>query len=137
MIATHRNHALDGMRILAVEDQQDLREMLTALLEQQGATVIGCGSAGEAFAVLISGALLDAAVFDISMPGEDGLELVGRLRRWESGNAPGHLPVIALTAHVSGDIQRECRAAGFDHYLPKPVSPRILFSTLRRLAPLH
>jgi CheY-like chemotaxis protein len=137
MMASARNQALKGMRILAVEDQEDLREMLTALLEQQGAEVIGCRSAVEAFAVLISGAPIDAAVFDISMPGEDGLALVGRLRRWESARSPGHLPVIALTALVAGDMQRQCAAAGFDHYLAKPVSPGVLFSTLRRLAPLH
>jgi CheY-like chemotaxis protein len=125
------------MTILAVEDQEDLREMLTALLEQQGAEVIGCRSACEAFAVLISGASIDAAVFDISMPGEDGLALVWRFRQWESSRAPGHLPVIALTALVSGDMPGQCAAAGFDHYLSKPVSPGVLFSTLRRLAPTH
>lgn len=136
-MAIERNQALKGMRILAVEDQADLRDLLTLLLEQQGAEVIGCESAGQAFAVLMNGERFDAAVFDISMPGEDGLGLVGRLRDWEAGQAPSHLPVIALTAHVTRDMERQCVAAGFDHYLPKPVSPRNLFSTLRRLAPLH
>lgn len=136
-MAIFRNQALKGMRILAVEDQEDLREMLIVLLEQQGAEVIGCRSAREAFAVLISGARIDAAVFDISMPGEDGLALVWRFRQWESSRAPGHLPVIALTALVTGDMPRQCAAAGFDHYLSKPVTAGVLFSTLRRLAPMH
>ena len=134
---TPRNQTLKGMRILAVEDQDDLRDMLTLLLEQQGAQVLGCESASQAFDALVAGEHFDAAVFDISMPGENGLELVCRLRNWESAQAPSHLPVIALTAHVTCDIERDCVAAGFDHYLPKPVSPRILFSTLRRLASLH
>ena len=136
-IDSNRNVALKGMRILAVEDQPDLREMLTLLLEQQGAHVIGCESARQAYAVLISGETFDAALFDISMPDEDGLALVERLRNWESGKAPDHLPVIALTAHVSQDMKRQCEAAGFDHYLPKPVSPGTLFTTIRRLAELH
>lgn len=136
-MASTRNQALKGLRILAVEDQPDLRDMLVLLLEQQGAEVIGCESAGEAFDVLVSGEPLDAAVFDISMPGEDGLTLMSRLRNWEAGRSPGHLPVVALTAHVTHEMERQCRAAGFDHYLPKPVSPRALFSTLRRLATLH
>ena len=71
------------------------------------------------------------------MPGEDGLSLVGRLRAWESLRSLGHLPVIALTAHVTRDMRRRCEAAGFDHYLSKPVSAGILFSTLRRLAVVH
>lgn len=132
-----RNRALEGMRILAVEDQPDLRDVLTILLEQQGAQVVGCESARQAFAVIVSGQTFDAAVFDISMPGEDGLALVGRLRGWEARAVPGHLPVIALTAHVSRDMEQQCEAAGFDHYLPKPVSPTTLFSTIRRLTQLH
>jgi CheY-like chemotaxis protein len=133
MTEPSRNEALKGMRILAVEDQPDLREMLAMLLEQQGAQVVGCESAAEAFAVLVSGETFDAAVFDISMPGEDGLTLVARLRNWESGSAPGHLPVIALTAHVSQDMKRQCESAGFDHYLPKPVAPGTLFRAIRKL----
>lgn len=129
-----RNEALKGMRILAVEDQSDLRDMLIMLLEQQGARVVGCESASEAFAALISGEPFDAAVFDISMPGEDGLALVTRLRDWESGGEPSHLPVIALTAHVSQDMERQCEAAGFDQYLAKPVAPGTLLHTIRRLA---
>jgi hypothetical protein len=124
------------MRILAVEDHPDLLEMLTFLLEQQGAEVIGCESAGDAFEVLISGRALDAAVFDISMPDEDGLTLLGRLRDLET-NRSSRLPVVALTAHVTNDMERRCREAGFDHYLAKPVSPAELFEILRRLATLH
>lgn len=129
-----RNQALLGVRILAVEDEPDLREMLTLLLEQQGARVVCCESAQQAFALLAGGETFDAAVFDISMPGEDGLTLVGRLRVWESNSAPARLPVIALTAHVTQEMKRQCEAAGFDHYLPKPVAPGALFSTIRKLA---
>ena len=136
MMNASRSLALRGMRILAVEDHPDLRELLVFLLEQQGAEVIGCESAGQAFQVLVSDDTLDAAVFDISMPEEDGLALLGRLRDWEAPQ-PRHLPVIALTANVTKDMERQCRAAGFDHYLPKPVAPHALFSALRRLAPLH
>ena len=128
-----RNQPLKGMRILAVEDQSDLRDMLTLLLEQQGAQVTGCESAQQAYAELVSGASFDAAVFDISMPGEDGLGLVSRLRKWESGTPPGHLPVIALTAHVSPEMERRCEAAGFDRYLPKPVAAGTLLRTICQL----
>lgn len=127
------NEALKGMRILAVEDQFDLREMLTLLLELHGAQVTGCETAQQAFAAVVSGEQFDAAVFDISMPGEDGLALVSRLREWESHASPGHLPVIALTAHVSQGMQRQCVAAGFDHFLAKPVVLGTLLQTIREL----
>ena len=141
MMQTPRKQALEGLRILAVEDHPDLRDLLTVLLEQQGAEVIGCESACEAFDVLVSGESLDAAVFDISMPEEDGLTLLGRWRAWEARRTEARdarrLPVIALTAHVTQEMERLCRAAGFDHYLPKPVSPTALFKALRHLATLH
>ena len=136
MVQTVCQPPLRGMRILAVDDHPDLLEILTVLLEQQGAEVIGCESAGAAFQVLVSGETLDAAVFDISMPDEDGLTLLGRLRRLESDRV-GHLPVVALTAHVTRDMERRCRDAGFDHYLSKPVAPAELFDVLKRLATLH
>jgi CheY-like chemotaxis protein len=98
--------------------------------------VVGCDSAFAAFEVLISDQTLDAAVFDISMPDEDGLTLMGRLRDLET-DRPGHLPVVALTAHVTSEMERRCHDAGFDHYLSKPVSPAELFNVLRRLAHLH
>jgi len=84
----------------------------------------------------VSGENLDAAVFDISMPDEDGLTLLGRFRQWEA-RQPRRLPVIALTAHVTKEMECQCRDAGFDHFLSKPVSPRALYSALQRLAFLH
>ena len=131
-----RQPPLRGMRILAVEDHPDLLDMLTILLEQQGAEVIGCESACDAFEVLVSGEILDAAVFDISMPDEDGLTLLGRLRNLEARRS-SRLPVVALTAHVTHDMERRCREAGFDHYLSKPVAPAELFEVLKRLATVH
>ena len=131
-----RKPALEGMRILAVEDHPDLRDLLTLLLELQGAEVIGCESASKAYEVIVSGENLDAAVFDISMPDEDGLTLLSRLRQWEA-RQPGRLPVIALTAHVTKEMELECRAAGFDYFLPKPVSPRALYCALQRVADVH
>ena len=125
--------ALKGLRILAVEDQPDLRELLTILLELHGAHVTGCETAQQAFAALVSGERFDAAVFDISMPDEDGLTLVSRWREWEADRSASHLPVIALTAHVSPDVRRQCAAAGFDDFLAKPVVTRTLLRTIREL----
>ena len=133
MVAQSSNDVLRGMRILAVEDQPDLRELLTILLELHGAQVTGCETAQEAFEAMVSGQRFDAAVFDISMPGEDGLALVSRLREWESRASPGHLPVIALTAHVSQGMKKQCEAAGFDRFLAKPVVTGTLLHALRQL----
>ena len=129
--------ALSGMRILAVDDQRDLRDVLVALLEQQGAEVVGCASARQAFDLLARGESFDAAVFDVTMPVEDGFTLVGRVRAREARELADRLPVVALTAHTAHDIRDLCRAAGFDGYLPKPVVPRLLFDTLRRLTRAH
>ena len=52
----------------------------------------------------------------------DGFEATKRIREFEQcGELPDHLPIIALTANVTQESEGECRAAGMDHFLPKPL----------------
>ena len=52
----------------------------------------------------------------------DGFQATKQIRQMErSGALPGHLPIIALTANVTQESEGECRAAGMDHFLPKPL----------------
>lgn len=52
----------------------------------------------------------------------DGFQATKRIRELEdSGELPDHLPIIALTANVTQESEGDCKAAGMDHFLPKPL----------------
>src|SRR5262249_44312551 len=70
----------------------------------------------------------DVVLLDIQMPGIDGLEVALRFRATEQ---PPRTPIIALTAHTTGEMRDRCMAAGFDAVLTKPVSQEALAAVLR------
>lgn len=56
------------------------------------------------------------------MPVLDGFSATRKIRELEKdGILSGHLPVVALTANVTSESEDECRSAGMDHFLPKPI----------------
>ncbi|HEY1584799.1 MAG TPA: response regulator [Polyangia bacterium] len=110
---------LAGVRIVAVDDEADAREVLRALLEQHGAEVRTAGSVAEALSVLKSWPP-DALVSDIGMPDADGYELMLRVRALGQKHG-GFVRSVALTAYASEEDARLARHAGFDRHLPKPV----------------
>ena len=110
---------LTGVRIVAVDDEADAREVLRALLEQRGAEVRTAGSAAEALS-LVQSWRPDVLVSDIGMPGADGYELMLRVRALGANNG-GFVRSVALTAYASEEDARLARHAGFDRHVPKPV----------------
>ncbi len=110
---------LSGVRVLAVDDEADAREVLRALLEQHGAEVRTAGSVAEALA-LVQSFRPDALVSDIGMPGADGYELMLRVRALGQKDG-GLVRAVALTAYASEEDARLARHAGYDRHLPKPV----------------
>jgi PAS domain S-box-containing protein len=123
--------ALERVRVLLVEDNDDTRGMLTAALRGGGAEVEAARSM-EAALEALAAYRPDVVVSDIGMPGGDGYDLIRSIRR--SGAEPGvHTPAIALTAFAAqGDIDRAL-AAGYDRHLAKPVEPALLVSTIAEL----
>lgn len=120
---------LNGVTVLAVDDDRDGREMLQKLLERRGARVLSAGSVSQAMHIL-QGEKPDLLVSDISMPEQDGYELIRNVRRRWSDR---QLPALALTALArSGDRQRTL-AAGFQKHLCKPVDPEQLLEALNGL----
>jgi PAS domain S-box-containing protein len=123
--------SLAGTRVLVVEDEDDARAMLKALLEGCGASVDAVGSAAEAWAAL-EGAGCDVLLSDIGMPEEDGYSLIGRVRGHGAARV-NETPAVALTAYARDDDRARSLAAGFDAYLPKPVEPSELLAVLAGL----
>ncbi len=131
-MARVQHDALQGMRILVVDDEADAREVLAQILRRFGAQVETAASA--AFAIeCLKAHVPDIMVSDIGMPGGDGYSLVRRLREFppESG---GRIPALALTAYARAEDRARALESGFGAYLAKPVSPDQLVATIRALA---
>ncbi len=120
---------LSGMRIMVVDDTADTRELLTFLLEANGAIVFAVASAAEALQTFAE-FQPDIILSDIGMPEMDGYELMRSLRTLEAGKS---IPAIALTAYA-GEIDREYAiAAGFQRHVAKPIDPDRVISYIVEL----
>jgi PAS domain S-box-containing protein len=123
---------LDGMRVLVVDDEADTREMLKAGLGQCGAEVITVGSAAEALSE-IRKSPPDVLVSDIGMPGEDGYELMRKVRILPPGEG-GTVPAIALTAYARTEDRLQALRAGYQMHVTKPVELTELAAVVASLA---
>jgi CheY-like chemotaxis protein len=64
------------------------------------------------------------------MPNKDGYETCSEIRKWERSSKHPHLPIIALSANVLGDVYQKCVEAGFNSYITKPVDFKELSTVL-------
>jgi PAS domain S-box-containing protein len=113
-----RPERVEGPRVLVIEDDTDMREILKTVLEREGYRV-EVAEDGPRGIEKAQARPPDAALVDIGLPGLGGLEVAPRLR------APGRRRpyLIAITGYSESDDERRARAAGFDAYLVKPVDP--------------
>ena len=111
---------LAGLRVLVVDDTPDALDLMSVMLQQSGAIVIGAHSADEAVD-LFRQKPIDVLVSDIAMPGRDGYWLVKRLRR-ATIERPRPLVALAVSGVVR-DARGQVLAAGFDDFLQKPLEP--------------
>ena len=123
---------LSGLRILAVDDEPDTREMLACLLAQYGAEAKVVESAPEALEVMNTWQP-DVLVCDISMPGEDGYALIRKVRALEE-EPRRKTPAVALTAHARAEDRMRALTAGYQIHVPKPVEAAELVTVIASLA---
>jgi two-component system phosphate regulon response regulator OmpR len=112
-----------GRHLLVVDDDDRIRELLKAYLARAGFRV-SAANGGEAARRLLGALDFDLAVFDVMMPGEDGLSLTRWLR--EQRGACGRTPVLMLTARGEANDRIEGLRVGVDDYLAKPFEPEEL-----------
>ncbi|HEY0458536.1 MAG TPA: ATP-binding protein [Pyrinomonadaceae bacterium] len=122
---------LNGIKVLTVDDDPDARFLLTTVLEQCGVDVKSCESTAEAISN-IDEFEPDVLVSDIGMPGEDGYELIKRVRESENGKGK-RLPAIALTAFARVEDRLKALSAGYNMHVPKPVEPAELIVVIASL----
>ena len=117
--------AVTKPRILIVDDDVRLRDLLVRYLEQQGFATLAAGS-GRELDQQLKRHHVDLIVLDLMLPGEDGLAICRRLRGQGS-----ETPIVMLTAKGDEVDRIVGLEIGADDYLPKPGSPRELVARIR------
>ena len=123
---------LDGVRVLFVDDEADIREVTSQLLQEAGAQV-WLASTAEAALTAVAEALPDVIVSDIGMPGMDGYEFMRRLRLLPAAQG-GCTPAVAFTAFSQPEDRDHALAAGYQRHLGKPATAQVLLQTLAELS---
>lgn len=119
---------LDGIRVLLIDDDEDLVAVMQLILESQGALVTPTSDAEAALAALAA-MKPDVVVMDITMPRRDGWWLLNEARR------RGDLDGVLVLAVTGLDLKSEqIKDAGLNGYLPKPMDAKTLVMTVERLA---
>jgi CheY-like chemotaxis protein len=118
------------LRILYVEDNEVNRKVISQMLSA-GAVQMDEAEDGAAGLAMVQDHDYDLILMDLRMPRMDGLTAIRHLRARTDGKAT--LPVIVITADIATEVQANCRAAGADDVLQKPVSMVQLFDAIGRL----
>jgi CheY-like chemotaxis protein len=116
--------------VLVIEDNDDARAAMTALLELEGYHVAGAADGREGIEVARAKGP-DIALIDIGLPGIDGYEVARRIRA-SLGSA---IFLVALTGYGEPDDRRRAPEAGFDAHVVKPVDPGELTAMLSASRP--
>ncbi|HET9904672.1 MAG TPA: response regulator transcription factor [Xanthobacteraceae bacterium] len=113
-------------RILLIEDDERLAEMVRSYLDQAGFHATVAGRGGEGIALQARGAF-DAVILDLMLPDMDGLDVCRALRQ------RGDIPILMLTARGDAMDRVVGLEIGADDYLPKPFEPRELLARLKAI----
>ena len=118
---------MDMIRILAVDDEPDLRSLLRILLKNKGYEVLEAASGREAVEKVRSEPRIDLVIMDIMMPGLSGVEACAEIRKFST------VPMLFLTAKSQLSDKAEAYASGGDDYLAKPFSQHELMMKVESL----
>jgi two-component system phosphate regulon response regulator PhoB len=114
-------------RILIVEDEAQIREMVRFILEQEGFNIMEAGNSQEA-RNLLRAERIDLILMDWMLPGRSGLEFTRELKQRSDMQA---VPIIMLTARTEELSKIDGLNSGADDYVTKPFSPRELIARIR------
>jgi CheY-like chemotaxis protein len=124
--------SLRGFSVVVVDDEPDARELIATMLKHFGADVRLASSAPEAFDQVVS-TPPDVLVSDIAMPGQDGYQLIGKIRAHQSEEVR-NVAAIAVTAYATRQDRDRAISAGFQRHLAKPIEASDLVIQVSALA---
>jgi PAS domain S-box-containing protein len=123
---------LDGIHVLAIDDEPDSLDLLRSVLEGAGATV-STGRSGPEALEAIDREVPNVLIADVGMPGMDGLQLIRTIR--QRPEPARSIPAAALTAYARAQDRITSLASGFHMHLVKPIDPLELVVAVATLAP--
>ena len=115
------------MRILIVDDEAEIRKILTILLENSGYEVVSASDGLSALMTLKSDSEIDLCIMDVMMPRMDGIEACAEIRKFSS------IPILFLTARSLEEDKEAAYSGGGDDYLVKPFSSKELLMKVEAL----
>jgi CheY-like chemotaxis protein len=119
---------LEGLHVLLVDDDEDARETLTAVLASLGIRSTAASTAADA-RLILRYVRPDAIVSDLCMPEENGFQFIAGIRR-EEQSLGVHVPAVAISAYLEPNDQQLALRAGFDAFVRKPFDVADLSSAL-------
>ncbi len=114
----------DGAKLLVVDDDPELRELITAYLSKQGYEIVAVGD-GRAMDHAFAAGGVDLVILDLMLPGEDGLDIAKRLKQTTD------VPIIIVSAQGEEIDRIVGLEVGADDYIGKPFNPRELLARVR------
>ena len=114
----------DGAKLLVVDDDPELRELITAYLSKQGYDIVAVGD-GRAMDHAFAAGGVDLVILDLMLPGEDGLDIAKRLKQTTD------VPIIIVSAQGEEIDRIVGLEVGADDYIGKPFNPRELLARVR------
>jgi len=124
--------ALQGIRLLLVDDERDTLDLFAHLLARTGAEIETATSVAEAMA-RFDRRPPDVLIADVEMPEEDGYALIRRVRSLDPARGAA-VPAVAVTAYGRVEDRVRLLAAGYNMHVPKPVEPAELVAVIAALA---
>jgi CheY-like chemotaxis protein len=118
-----------NLKVLLVEDIDDVRDFMRLELEQHGYRVIEAGDGHTAIELAIQ-EIPDIILMDLSLPGMDGISATSQIRTHDELR---NVPIVAVTAHQETDFRDGARASDFDAYVTKPIDFDWLSDLIPRL----
>jgi CheY-like chemotaxis protein len=118
-------------RVVIADDDADMRMLVEIAVRKAGLVLAAVATDGEQAWQAIVDHTPDLIVLDVSMPGMTGLEVSRRVR---SDPTLAHIPILLLSAGVSGASREAGTQSGADDFMPKPFSPKALIEKLITLS---
>ena len=111
-------------KILVVEDDAQIRNFITYVLQQEGFPHLSAGTAQNALSLLVTNAV-DLILLDLGLPDCDGMDVIKKIREWSE------IPIIVVSARDQDHEKAAALDAGADDYLTKPFSTTELMARIR------
>lgn len=125
------SHGRRSPTVLVADDSAHIALLVSELVEEAGATVVGPAADGLEALRLYHEARPDAAVLDVQMPGMNGIDVVRSIRAAEASRCT----IVVMTSHSEPEIRQQAMAAGADHFLLKGVDIERLLEIVPALRP--